>query len=52
MYGKRAVHIEEGYYDIKFKFIKPVKANGSMYLEANTLVNQVVNKIEDTDVIK
>ena len=52
VYGKWAVRIEKGHYDIKFKFIKPVKANGRMYLEANTLVKQVVHKKEDTDVIE
>ena len=52
VYGKWNVSIEEGYYDILFKFIKPVKANGRMYLEANTLVKQMVNKKVDTDTIE
>jgi len=52
IYGKWRVSIEKGYYDIKFKFIKPVKANGRMYLETNTLVKQILNKKEGTDIIE
>lgn len=52
IYGKWKVSIEKGYYDIKFKFIKPVKANGRMYLETNTSVKQMLNEKEDTDIIE
>ncbi len=52
IYGKWRVSIKQGYYDIKFKFIKPVKANGRMYLEANTIVKQMHNEREDTDIIE
>lgn len=52
IYGKWKVKIEKGHYDIKFKFIKPVKANGRMYLEVNTLVKQIRNEKEDTDIIE
>lgn len=52
VYGTWKVSIEEGYYDIKFKFIKPVKAKGRMYLEANTTVKQIVHHKEDTDIIE
>ncbi|MCG2459369.1 arylsulfatase [Flavobacteriaceae bacterium F89] len=52
IYGKWKVRIEKGHYDIKFKFIKPVKANGRMYLELNTLVKQMQNQKEDTDIIE
>ena len=52
IYGKWKVSIEKGHYDIKFKFIKPVKANGRMYLEANTLVKQMLNEKEGTDIIE
>ncbi len=52
VYGKWNVSIAEGYYDILFKFIKPVKANGRMYLEANTVVKQMVNKKEGVDTIE
>tara|TARA_B110000305_G_scaffold83406_1_gene93919 strand:- start:1510 stop:3264 length:1755 start_codon:yes stop_codon:yes gene_type:complete len=52
IYGKWKVSIERGYYNIKFKFINPVKANGRMFLEANTTVKQIINDKEDTDVIE
>ena len=52
IYGKWKISIEKGYYDIKFKFIKPVKANGRMYLETNTLVKQTLNEKEGTDIIE
>ncbi len=52
IYGKWDMRIEQGYYDIKFKFIRPVKANGKMYLETNTLVQQLLNEQEETDIIE
>jgi arylsulfatase A-like enzyme len=52
VYGHWKVNIKEGHYNIKFKFIKPVKANGSMYLEANTMIKQMQNKKEGTDLIE
>lgn len=52
VYGKWKVNIAEGYYDILFKFIKPVKANGKIYVEANTVVKQMTNKKEGTDTIE
>jgi len=52
IYGKWKVSIHEGIYDIKFKFIKPVKANGKMYLETNTILNQKKNKTDNTDIIE
>jgi len=52
VYGKWRVHIKEGTYTIRFKFINKVKANGKMYLETNTLVNQMVNQIDHTDIIE
>ena len=51
IYGTWKVHILKGHYHIKFKFIKPVKANGRMYMETNSLVNQMINK-EETDIIE
>jgi arylsulfatase A-like enzyme len=52
VYGKWKVSIEEGHYDVKFKFINPVKANGRMFLEANTMVKQMINEKEDADIIE
>jgi len=50
--GNWKVSIQKGLYNIKFKFIKPVKANGNMYLEANTLIRQVHNAKDGTDIIE
>jgi len=52
IYGYWKVKITEGYYNIKFKFIKPIKANGRMVLETNSIVNQMKNEIENTDIIE
>ncbi|MFC2128245.1 arylsulfatase [Bacteroidota bacterium] len=51
IFGKWKVSIYEGLYNIKFKFIKPVKANGRMYLETKTIINQMKNEKNDTDII-
>lgn len=51
VYGKWKVKITEGYYNIKFKFIKPVDPSGRMFLEASTIVNQMQNELR-TDVIE
>ncbi len=52
IYGRWNVSIEKGYYDVKFKFIKPLKANGRMYLETNTVINQTLNQKEGADSIE
>ena len=52
IYGKWNVHIQEGNYNIKFKFIKPVKANGRMFLETNGSIKQMKNEKEDVDIIE
>lgn len=52
IYGHWDVSVEEGYYDINFKFVEPVKAFGKMVLEANTLVRQMENKKANTDIIQ
>lgn len=52
VYGKWRVSIQEGYYNVKFKFIEPLKAEGKMYLEANTLVKQLRHEGEGTDLIE
>ena len=51
-YGKWRVSIEKGFYDIKFKFIKPVQANGRMCIESNASVKQMLNLKEGTDTIE
>ena len=52
MFGKWRVSIEEGHYNIRVIFIKPVKAPGRMYIEANTLIRQMRNEKNNTDVIE
>lgn len=51
IYGKWNVSIAEGIYNFKFKFIKPITANGRMFLETNTIINQMRNEV-DTDIIE
>ena len=52
VFGKWRVTITEGSYDLKFKFIKPVKKGGKMYLETGTLVHQFKNRLDETDTIE
>ena len=52
IYGKWKVSFYEGYYNIRFKFIKPVKANGRMYLETGAIINQMKNETDGTDIIE
>ncbi|MBV5314613.1 MAG: arylsulfatase [Prolixibacteraceae bacterium] len=51
IFGKWIVHIMKGRYNFRFKFIKPIGANGQMYLETNTIINQMKNDL-NTDVIE
>ena len=52
IFGKWRVHIQEGYYNVKFKFVEPIEANGRMILETNTILKQMRNDIGGTDVIE
>ncbi|WP_431127590.1 arylsulfatase [Flagellimonas flava] len=52
IYGTWKVSIAEGQYDIRMKFVKPLKAGGRLYLEANTLVKQQVNTQDNVDVLE
>jgi arylsulfatase len=52
VYGKWQVNVKEGQYNIKFRFIKPVAGGGMMTLETGTLVNQMKNKLDKTDIIE
>ncbi len=51
IFGKWNVHIMKGNYNFKFKFTKPVVAKGKMYLETNTIINQMKNDLK-TDMIE
>lgn len=52
IYGKWNVTISEGLYNIKFRFLNPVKANGHMILETKTFINQVENVKDETNEIE
>lgn len=43
--------MNKGRYNFRFKFIKPIVAKGQMYLETNTIINQMKNEW-NTDVIE
>lgn len=51
IFGKWNVHIIKGHYNFRFKFIKPIRAKGQMYLETNTIINQMKNDL-NTDIIE
>jgi arylsulfatase len=51
VYGKWKVHITAGFYNINFKFIKPVPANGKLLVETGSFINQMINKTDNTDTI-
>ena len=52
IFGKWNVHILPGVYNIRFKFIQPVKPGGRMLLETGTTVHQAKNHIGNTDIIE
>ena len=51
VYGLWKVLILEGNYTIRFKFIKPVRANGQMCLETRSFINQQNNQLV-TDILE
>jgi hypothetical protein len=51
IFGKWNVNILKGHYDFRFKFILPIAAHGDMYLETNTIINQMKND-QHTDMIE
>lgn len=52
IYGLWRVKINEGRYNIRFKFIKPVPAGGRIIVEAGIFINQMKNDINETDHIE
>ncbi len=52
IYGKWHVQIEEGEYNVKFKFIKPLETKGVMYLETDAVINRMKNATVGIDVIE
>ncbi len=51
IFGKWLTRIEEGHYDIRFKFIREVPAGGKMVLEVNTIVQVQENEM-NSDMIE
>ncbi len=47
IHGMWRVKILPGKYNIKFRFIKPVKGNGQMMLETKSYINQKINTIDN-----
>lgn len=52
IFGRWKLIINEGCYNLKFKFIKPVPANGRMMVETQSFINQTRNEVEGADVIE
>ena len=52
IFGKWRLIINEGSYNLKFKFIKPVPANGRMMVETQSFINQIKNEAEEADMIE
>lgn len=52
IYGLWKVKINEGRYNIRFRFIEPVPARGQMVLETGTFINQIRNEAGPTDLIE
>ena len=52
IFGKWHVHIKQGLYNFKFKFIKPVESNGEMFLETQTIINSKKNTKDNVDIIE
>jgi len=50
--GKWRVKFTEGHYNIKFRFIKPVKGKGQMVLETRSFVNQKINMADQAEIIE
>ncbi|WP_425235304.1 arylsulfatase [Ulvibacterium sp.] len=52
VFGKWNVVLKEGRYNIKFKFVEPIKKGGKMFLETGSLINTFENDINGTDSIE
>jgi len=52
IFGKWNVCIKEGWYNIRFKFLNPVPANGRMFIETKSFINQMKNEADNTDIIE
>ncbi len=52
IYGFWKVSVYEGTYNIKFKFVKPVRGGGQMSLETKTVIHQMKNETQDAATIE
>jgi arylsulfatase len=52
IFGLWKVMINEGRYNLRFKFIAPVPSGGKMMVETGTFINQMKNDRSDTDLIE
>jgi arylsulfatase A-like enzyme len=52
VYGTWRVHFEKGNYNLRFKFIKPVPADGRMMVETKSFITQLKNTAGVTDIIE
>jgi arylsulfatase len=51
-YGTWRVHFKPGSYNLKFRFIKPVPAEGRMMVEIKSFITQMKNVSGNTDIIE
>jgi len=52
VYGKWRVSIVQGVYNVKFRFVQPVRGGGRMYLETGPVVNQMLHIGGTTNLIE
>ena len=52
VFGKWNLCVQEGYYDLKFMFIKPVPANGRMVIDTRSIAYQIRNIKENALVLE
>ena len=52
IHGFWRLMIQEGMYNLRFKFIEPVPAGGKMMVETGAFINQMKNDKGDTDLIE
>ncbi|MCK4989829.1 MAG: arylsulfatase [Bacteroidales bacterium] len=52
IFGKWNVSINQGLYNFRFKFIKPIEEGGRMFLETKGIINQKRNDKTNTDMIE
>ncbi|MGB5555825.1 MAG: sulfatase/phosphatase domain-containing protein, partial [Flavobacteriaceae bacterium] len=52
VYGKWAVKLEAGTYNIKFKFVKPLEEKGNMVVETGAIIHQFENDRTGSDMLE